>query len=191
MAASHVRNLLLRGGVTGCLIEGSVVWGVSVHKGEAQLALRLLRADARKRPYMYMSVQGVKSKLGEPNPKTWPVRRFDMTLDEIAKSQVFQADGNLRKPAEAALLLATPAGVTKPASLVVHEMRLFEMRYIGDDGKEHRGYDAVVEVGARGGSTHKEMRMWVWDDGRHVSLLGRPRGTWHPMTEHLARGAVP
>jgi hypothetical protein len=156
---------------------GSRAYGVEVAKSEFEKALRLLQDDARLRPYMYIWVRGVKGELGPLDPKTWPVRLFDLTLAQIAESPVFKQDGNLRRLAketidEALSVHPKRARELKPLA-VVHEMRLLQMRYIADDKKVHTGYKAEVTLKfKRHPSMYWNCLLYVWDDGRHADIRG-------------------
>ncbi len=196
IAPDHVRHLFARGGIWTAALQSSIpgTCRASVWRKDVVRALDLLQADAQKRPYMYIRIVGRKVKVGMPDPKTWSVRRFDLSLAGIAKSPVFKRDANLRALAKDAIVEAialefskSRARALKPLA-VVHEVHLFEMSYIGEDMKDRRGYSADVEFVFRGrrslGTT--KVSLEAWDEGRKVKLFfirsdrlsaRNPRGT--------------
>ena len=63
----HVRNLLASKGIDS-IMEGSIVWGVSVPKPDADAAAKLLRDDAKKRGYWIGFDNGDVQKATAPAP---------------------------------------------------------------------------------------------------------------------------
>jgi len=164
----HVGNLMQRAKIPA-LIEGSLLYGVSVERSDLERAEIVIGQDAKARPYHYIEARGVKS-VGLPDENTWKVHKLNVAWDELAKSATLKADANLYALAKNGLRQARTYWRKDQQSAYVKRISAFDMEYLADDMKFRHGYIAVVYVSLRGHrSVTGQFHMWAWDHGGRVA----------------------
>jgi hypothetical protein len=166
----HAINLLRHHQISA-YAEGSVVYGIFVEDKDAERAKAILLADAVKHPYDYDDLPGFKGKLGRPDHKTWPLRKFDIDIDKINSDSEFKKDANLRGVAREVVVqlpsLKANLNIVHP---YIREIRTFTMEYMNKKGAMETGYEAEVTLGFRGRKALAKFYICCWNQGRdHMS----------------------
>ncbi len=160
---THVYNLLASKEIE-CRIEGSILYGVSVPKQQAEEAIRILREDVKKRGYwMKLSVDD-HPKVAEPTPmlKQLPIAQV-LTRPEFAKDKPLGR--LLRSPDLTAKLKTYP---------FVKSLSVREQEYLATKNTTDIGYEVEIELRPKACDDSKGflVRYYVSAQGRRIEGNG-------------------
>lgn len=183
---THVQSLLKRHGIE-CLIEGSVVYGVSVPKKNYDRAVEVLKEDLKIHRYsITLHAEGNDIKYTIPE-KMWRKSTPKKTHQELIGLELYGPTTDI------GALLRSPEMrkeiVTFPHVVCIKSL---ERRYLNPGGKERIGHEFDIELAVKPGEKigGKRLRFQVWNNGKQVQLVGANEW-WHgePKEEKRCQGA--
>jgi hypothetical protein len=181
-----VQSLLKRHGIE-CLIEGSVVYGVSVPKKNYDRAVEVLKEDLKIHRYsITLHAEGNDIKYTIPE-KMWRKSTPKKTHQELIGLELYGPTTDI------GALLRSPEMrkeiVTFPHVVCIKSL---ERRYLNPGGKERIGHEFDIELAVKPGEKigGKRLRFQVWNNGKQVQLVGANEW-WHgePKEEKRCQGA--
>jgi hypothetical protein len=170
--ATHVRNLLMSRGI-GCVIHGSLGYGVEVPVGKTAEALTLLGKDSKLHPAYYGTVGDEMFRQDLPDESTWESYKCNLSLAEAEIAAGLSGDVNLLGLVTA-VRNRVPAYIDlKPFALIARltRVRILRLPFMDAKGKMRTGYKAMlrVEIPAHPELT-TEVGISAWNDVQKIAF---------------------
>jgi hypothetical protein len=171
---THVQSLLKRYGIE-CLIEGSVVYGISVPEKKYAQAVKLLKQDLKKRHYnITIHVDGKDIKHTIPK-KMWRKVTPKKIHQELIGLELYGPTTDI------GTLLRSPE-VCKEIVTFPHVVciKSLERRYLNSGGQEKIGHEFEIELAVTLDEEIGGRRLYcqVWDEGKQILVWGGNEW-WH------------
>ncbi|MCY3018518.1 MAG: hypothetical protein NTW87_05745, partial [Planctomycetota bacterium] len=179
---AHLDSLLRAHGVD-CVIEGSIVYGVSVPTARQAEAISLIKEDLRERKYdITLHADGKELTFSVPDGD-W------RTSEPGLKHADLLAGGGCAASTDLGALLRTPR-VTNEVLAFPYVVRIksLEREYMDSEGKTQVGHEFDIEFAVRPDEEIGGTRLYfqVWDHGKQVHFHGSNEW-WHGVPDEVER----
>jgi hypothetical protein len=166
---AHVTALLQGKGIDSVL-EGSLVYGVSVPENDLVDAIRVLKEDAKKGHYAILIHDGNELfEYGPPKDQEWLVDKIDEKYATVIRQEKYGESTELGRVLRESLVRSS----VPPFAFVVC-VKSLKREYLDSSGKMKTGYDVEIELSAdlHNAVGGKRISFQVWDGGKKINFIG-------------------